>query len=48
MNKFNEWFVGKSTGEWRYRGEGRPTKKERRLIDEFKSEQFNWDDEPIV
>ena len=48
MNKFNEWFVGKSTGEWRDRGEGRPTKKERRLIDEFKSEQFNWDDEPIV
>ncbi|MBK8734419.1 MAG: RNA-binding S4 domain-containing protein [Saprospiraceae bacterium] len=48
MNKFNEWFVGKSTGEWRDRGEGRPTKKERRLIDEFKSEQFNWDDEPII
>lgn len=41
LNKYKDWFVGKSTGEFRDRGLGRPTKKERRVIDEFKGKRFN-------
>ena len=36
MNKYKDWFVGKSAPERRERGAGRPTKKERREIDGFK------------
>lgn len=37
LNKYQSWFVGKASPEQRERGAGRPTKKERRLIDGFKS-----------
>lgn len=40
LTKFKDWFVGKSTGEFRERGIGRPTKRERREIDQFKEERF--------
>lgn len=36
LNKYQDWFVGKAAAERRERGTGRPTKKERRTIDEFK------------
>lgn len=36
LNKFKDWFVGKSGVEFREKGSGRPTKKDRRLIDDFK------------
>ena len=36
MNKFKDWFVGKSKGEFREKGLGRPTKRERREIESFK------------
>lgn len=39
-DKYKDWFVGKSTGEWRDRGAGRPTKKERREIERFKEDKY--------
>lgn len=38
LNKYKSWFIGKGAPERRERGMGRPTKKERRVIDEFKDE----------
>ncbi len=49
MNKYKNWFVGKSGIEMRERGTGRPTKRERREIDGYKDanliDPFNWSDE---
>lgn len=36
LKKFDQWYIGKSQGEFREKGAGRPTKKERRAIEEFK------------
>jgi len=50
LNKYKNWFVGKTGAEMREKGAGRPTKKERREIDEFKDGDFNfdwYDEEPI-
>lgn len=41
LNKYKSWFVGKSGAEFRDRGTGRPTKKERREIDDFKVDSFD-------
>ncbi len=45
--KYAEWFLNASpTGEKRERGTGRPTKKERRDIDDVKDgDAFDWDDD---
>lgn len=44
MNKYKDWFVGKSKGEFREKGAGRPTKRERREIESFKEDPLREDD----
>jgi ribosome-associated heat shock protein Hsp15 len=36
LNKYKVWFVGKAAAEVREKGSGRPTKLDRREIEEFK------------
>ena len=40
LSKFKDWFVGKAPAERREKGAGRPTKRERREIDDYKDEIF--------
>lgn len=40
LNKFKNWYMGKAKSEFRERGVGRPTKRERREIDEYKDELY--------
>ena len=38
LNKYKDWFVGKAGAEFREKGMGRPSKKERRELDIFKED----------
>jgi len=48
LNKYKSWFIGKSGSERREKGAGRPTKRERREIDDYKDhvfeEMMDWND----
>ena len=47
LRKYDRWFVGKARPEMRDRGTGRPTKKDRREIEDFKGDYYNfenWED----
>lgn len=43
-NKYRHWFVGKASPEIRDRGAGRPTKRERRKLTEYKAVDSWWED----
>jgi len=40
LDKFKTWFIGKGKNEVREKGTGRPTKRERREIEEYKWDQL--------
>lgn len=40
LNKYKDWFVGKAAAERREKGAGRPTKRERREIEDYKDIQY--------
>ena len=40
LDKYKDWFVGKAGTEFREKGAGRPTKRERRVIERFKEDGY--------
>lgn len=45
LNKYKNWYKGKGLSERREKGAGRPTKKERRNIEQFKEDLWFFEDE---
>ena len=46
LHKFKDWFIGKAPAERREKGAGRPTKRERRDLEQYKDEIYldDWFD----
>jgi len=45
MMKYKSWYIGKAQPERREKGSGRPTKKERREIEVFKDDFFDFEED---
>ncbi len=43
LNKYEKWFIGKASPEHREKGAGRPTKRERRVLESFKDDYTEED-----
>ncbi|MBT8220900.1 MAG: RNA-binding S4 domain-containing protein [Bacteroidia bacterium] len=42
LHKYERWFIGKARPEFRDKGTGRPTKKDRRTLEDYKGEMYNF------
>lgn len=45
LNKYKSWFIGKARGEQRQKGDGRPTKRDRRELETHKWTELYLEEE---
>ena len=45
LNKYKDWYIGKASAEKRAKGDGRPTKRDRRELEGYKEIQYFFDED---